>query len=157
MLRSGDDRLAIAVDEVSSNQEVVIKNVGPQVARLAGIAGATMLGNGDIVLIINPVQLITRAPEPPAVFDVAPDARDEAKAAQKRIDHVTELSTSTVPTVMVVDDSLTVRRVTQRLLERRGIRCCWRKTASMRCGSCRTWCPTSCWSTSKCRAWTATT
>jgi chemosensory pili system protein ChpA (sensor histidine kinase/response regulator) len=120
LLRSGDDRLAIAVDEVSSNQEVVVKSVGVQVARLAGILGATILGNGEIVLIINPVQLITRAPEPPAVFDVAPDARDEAKAAQKRIDHVTELSTSTVPTVMVVDDSLTVRRVTQRLLERQG-------------------------------------
>ena len=120
LLRSGDDRLAIAVDEVSSNQEVVVKSVGVQVARLAGILGATILGNGEIVLIINPVQLITRAPEPPAVFDVAPDARDEARAAQKRIDHVTELSTSTVPTVMVVDDSLTVRRVTQRLLERQG-------------------------------------
>jgi len=120
LLRSGDDRLAIAVDEVSSSQEVVVKSVGVQVARLAGILGATILGNGEIVLIINPVQLITRAPEPPAVFDVAPDARDEAKAAQKRIDHVTELSTSTVPTVMVVDDSLTVRRVTQRLLERQG-------------------------------------
>ncbi|HYM47732.1 MAG TPA: Hpt domain-containing protein, partial [Burkholderiaceae bacterium] len=101
LLRSGDDRLAIAVDEVSSNQEVVVKSVGVQVARLAGILGATILGNGEIVLIVNPVQLITRAPEPPAVFDVAPDARDEAKAAQKRIDHVTELSTSTVPTVMV--------------------------------------------------------
>jgi chemosensory pili system protein ChpA (sensor histidine kinase/response regulator) len=120
LLRSGDDRLAIAVDEVSSSQEVVVKSVGVQVARLAGILGATILGNGEIVLIINPVQLITRAPEPPAVFDVAPDARDEAKAAQKRIDHITELSTSTVPTVMVVDDSLTVRRVTQRLLERQG-------------------------------------
>ena len=120
LLRSGDDRLAIAVDEVSSSQEVVVKSVGVQVARLAGILGATILGNGEIVLIVNPVQLITRAPEPPAVFDVAPDARDEAKAAQKRIDHVTELSTSTVPTVMVVDDSLTVRRVTQRLLERQG-------------------------------------
>ena len=120
LLRSGDDRLAIAVDEVSSNQEVVVKSVGVQVARLAGILGATILGNGEIVLIVNPVQLITRAPEPPAVFDVAPDARDEAKAAQKRIDHVTELSTSTVPTIMVVDDSLTVRRVTQRLLERQG-------------------------------------
>jgi len=118
LLKSGDDRLAIAVDEVSSNQEVVVKSVGVQVSRMAGILGATILGNGEIILIVNPVQLIARAPEPPAVFDVAPDARDEAKAAQKRIDHVTELSTSIVPTVMVVDDSLTVRRVTQRLLER---------------------------------------
>ena len=120
LLRSGDDRLAIAVDDVSSNQEVVVKSVGAQVARLAGILGATILGNGEIVLIVNPVQLITRAPEPPAVFDVAPEARAEATAAQGKLAHATELSTQVVPTVMVVDDSLTVRRVTQRLLERQG-------------------------------------
>jgi chemosensory pili system protein ChpA (sensor histidine kinase/response regulator) len=120
LLRSGDDRLAIAVDDVSSNQEVVVKSVGAQVARLAGILGATILGNGEIVLIVNPVQLITRAPEPPAVFDVAPEARAEANAAQGKLAQATELSTQTVPTVMVVDDSLTVRRVTQRLLERQG-------------------------------------
>jgi chemosensory pili system protein ChpA (sensor histidine kinase/response regulator) len=120
LLRSGDDRLAVAVDDVSSNQEVVVKSVGAQVARLAGILGATILGNGDIVLIVNPVQLITRAPEPPAVFDVAPDARAEANAAQGQLQQATELSTQVVPTIMVVDDSLTVRRVTQRLLERQG-------------------------------------
>jgi chemosensory pili system protein ChpA (sensor histidine kinase/response regulator) len=120
LLKSGDDRLAVAVDDVSSNQEVVVKSVGAQVARLAGILGATILGNGDIVLIINPVQLITRAPEPPAVFDVAPEARAEANAAQGQMQQATELSTLVVPTIMVVDDSLTVRRVTQRLLERQG-------------------------------------
>ena len=120
LLRSGDDRLAISVDDVSSNQEVVVKSVGVQVARLAGILGATILGNGEIVLIVNPVQLITRAPEPPAVFDVAPEARAEANAAQSHMQQATELSTQIVPTIMVVDDSLTVRRVTQRLLERQG-------------------------------------
>ncbi|HQR72200.1 MAG TPA: Hpt domain-containing protein [Burkholderiaceae bacterium] len=116
LLKSGDDRMAIAVDDVSSNQEVVVKNVGAQVARLAGILGATILGNGEIVLIINPVQLITRAPEPPAIFEK--ELRAEAKAAPLRTEPVTEIGIATQPTVMVVDDSLTVRRVTQRLLER---------------------------------------
>jgi chemosensory pili system protein ChpA (sensor histidine kinase/response regulator) len=120
LLRSGDDHLAVSVDDVSSNQEVVVKSVGAQVARLAGILGATILGNGEIVLIVNPVQLITRAPEPPAVFDVAPEARAEANDAQSHMQQATELSTQVVPTIMVVDDSLTVRRVTQRLLERQG-------------------------------------
>jgi chemosensory pili system protein ChpA (sensor histidine kinase/response regulator) len=116
LLKSGDDRMAIAVDDVSSNQEVVVKNVGAQVARLAGILGATILGNGEIVLIINPVQLITRAPEPPPIFEE--ELRAEVKAAPTRTEPVTEIGGTTVPTVMVVDDSLTVRRVTQRLLER---------------------------------------
>jgi chemosensory pili system protein ChpA (sensor histidine kinase/response regulator) len=116
LLKSGDDRMAIAVDDVSSNQEVVVKNVGAQVARLAGILGATILGNGEIVLIINPVQLITRAPEPPAIFEE--ELRAEAKAAPTRTEPVNEIGVATQSTVMVVDDSLTVRRVTQRLLER---------------------------------------
>ena len=46
------------------NQEVVVKNIGPQLARVSGIAGATVLGTGEIVLIINPVQLAQRADVP---------------------------------------------------------------------------------------------
>ncbi len=116
LLRSGDDRMAIAVEDVTSNQEVVVKNVGAQVARLAGILGATILGNGEIVLIINPVQLITRAPEPPPIFEE--ELQAETKAAPNRLRPATEIGVAATPTVMVVDDSLTVRRVTQRLLER---------------------------------------
>ncbi len=109
LLRSGEDRLAVVVDDLTSNQEVVVKNVGLQVARLTGVLGATILGSGEIVLIFNPVQLIGRAPEPtPLAAPVAehPDEGEEAEALSA--------------TVMVVDDSLTVRRVTQRLLERNG-------------------------------------
>ena len=109
LLRSGEDRLGIVVDDLTSNQEVVVKNVGPQVARMTGVLGATILGSGEIVLIINPVQLIGRAPEPaalpePAAADSGPGVEAEVLGA----------------TIMVVDDSLTVRRVTQRLLERQG-------------------------------------
>ena len=119
LLKSGDDRMAIAVEDVTSNQEVVVKNVGKQVARLAGILGATILGNGEIVLIINPVQLITRAPEPPPIFEE--ELRAETRAAPTRTEAVTEIGVSAQATVMVVDDSLTVRRVTQRLLERNNL------------------------------------
>jgi chemosensory pili system protein ChpA (sensor histidine kinase/response regulator) len=112
VLRSGDDRLAISVDDVSSSQEVVVKSVGAQVARLAGILGATILGTGEIVLIVNPVQLIVRAPEPPAFVDAALEGLQGLQAG--------EAAPRAVPTIMVVDDSLTVRRVTQRLLERQG-------------------------------------
>jgi chemosensory pili system protein ChpA (sensor histidine kinase/response regulator) len=118
LLKSADDRLAVAVDEVSSNQEVVVKNVGTQVARLAGILGATILGNGEIVLIINPVQLITRAPEPP-VLAAAAEMRGQATDVDGEAPD-DALPMEVVPTIMVVDDSLTVRRVTQRLLERAG-------------------------------------
>ena len=87
-------------------------------SRLAGILGATILGSGEIVLIINPVQLIARAPEPPPIFEQ--ELRAEIKAAPGRTQPVTEVGPAAALTVMVVDDSLTVRRVTQRLLERQG-------------------------------------
>ncbi len=116
VLKSGDDRLAIAVDDVSNNQEIVVKTVGASVSRLAGILGATILGNGEIVLIINPVQLIMRAPEPPTLSD----ARFAPQAGEGGAEGATEIAAATPAQVMVVDDSLTVRRVTQRLLERHG-------------------------------------
>jgi chemosensory pili system protein ChpA (sensor histidine kinase/response regulator) len=105
-LRSGTNAIALHVDEmVGSNQEIVVKAIGPQLQRIAGITGATVLGSGEIVLILNPVQLaLKEVAGAPAVARAAP--KPQAKAAQ--------------PTVMVVDDSLTVRKVTGRLLERQG-------------------------------------
>ncbi|MEC5159649.1 MULTISPECIES: hybrid sensor histidine kinase/response regulator [unclassified Janthinobacterium] len=113
MLRNGNDRLALQVDEVLGNREVVIKNVGPQLARMAGIAGATVLGSGDIVLILNPVALAQHLALHPELRAHHPGA-----AAAGRADGGAPLPRDTL--IMVVDDSLTVRRVTQRLLEREG-------------------------------------
>ena len=118
LLRSGDDRMAVVADEVSTNQEVVVKNVGPQVSRLAGILGATILGNGEIVLILNPVQLIVRAPEPPRLSHTTTAVPQEEGRSPN--DGEVAVTLAAAPLVMVVDDSLTVRRVTQRLLERSG-------------------------------------
>jgi len=115
LLRLGDDRLAICADDLSANQEVVVKNVGPQVARLAGVLGATVLGNGQVVLIVNPVQLIARAPEPPQLDGAGMAAAGEPRGGAAK-------AAAGGATVLVVDDSLTVRRVTQRLLERNGYR-----------------------------------
>jgi chemosensory pili system protein ChpA (sensor histidine kinase/response regulator) len=57
LIKSGEDRMAIMVDHVSGNREVVVKPVGPQLASLAGVVGATLLGDGQIVLILNPLLL----------------------------------------------------------------------------------------------------
>jgi len=108
MLKNGNERLAVRVDEVLGNREVVIKNIGPQLARMVGIAGATVLGSGDIVLILNPVALAQHlAHHPEMQQHYARAAAEGSVPRQGR-------------SIMVVDDSLTVRRVTQRLLEREG-------------------------------------
>lgn len=102
-LRSGSNAIALHVDEIAgSNQEIVVKPIGPQLQRVPGIAGATVLGSGEIALIINPVLLALREAAAPAA---AP-----APATQVPL----------LPVVMVVDDSLTVRKITGRLLAREG-------------------------------------
>ena len=129
ILKSGNDRVAIHVDDILGNREVVVKNIGPQLARMIGIAGATVLGSGEIVLILNPVPLAQRA-----VIEQARAAANSASQTRLPTGAVAEIeqaqplmpSTEVVQglrrqnIVMVVDDSLTVRRVTQRLLSREG-------------------------------------
>ncbi|WP_402719440.1 Hpt domain-containing protein [Janthinobacterium rivuli] len=113
LLRNGNDRLALQVDDVVGNREVVVKHVGPQLARMPGIAGATVLGTGDIVLILNPVALaqhLEHHPELLSQYALASSAQHAASSALE----------APAVRVMVVDDSLTVRRVMQRLFEREG-------------------------------------
>jgi chemosensory pili system protein ChpA (sensor histidine kinase/response regulator) len=103
LLRSGAEAAALLVDEMIGNQEVVVKNLGPQLARVPGISSITVLGSGETVLILNPVPLLRR-PRPAPQAEIGP-----APAVQ-----------AVRPRVMVVDDSLTVRKITGRLLEREG-------------------------------------
>ncbi|HEY5994556.1 MAG TPA: Hpt domain-containing protein [Gallionellaceae bacterium] len=112
LLQSAEQRVALLVDELLGNQEAVVKNIGPQLSRMPGIAGATVLGNGSVVLILNPVALtqptiVVRKEAVPAAEPVKP-----VEAPPQPL--------QTVPLIMVVDDSLTVRKVTSRMLARAG-------------------------------------
>jgi chemosensory pili system protein ChpA (sensor histidine kinase/response regulator) len=108
-LRTGVNVVAIQLEEVIGSQEIVVKNTGPLLARVAGITGATVLGTGEIVLIINPLILSGREP-------VATGRR----AATLHVATQLEPAAPAVPTIMIVDDSLTVRKITGRLLAREG-------------------------------------
>ena len=117
VIRSAQQRIVVHVDEVLGNQEVVVKNLGPQLSHLPGLAGMTLLASGLPALIYNPVALATLYGQAARAATVAAlnapasaePSHDEAEAAAR-------------PLVLVVDDSLTVRRVTQRLLAREGYR-----------------------------------
>jgi chemosensory pili system protein ChpA (sensor histidine kinase/response regulator) len=103
LLRSGTYRTALHVDEIIGNQEVVMKQIGTQLARVPGMIGATVLGDGVIVLVINPVQLANREALSIGAIKVttfAPVVEQVKKIA------------------LVVDDSLTMRKVLSRVLER---------------------------------------
>ena len=69
------------------NQEIVVKNIGPQLARVSGISGATVLGTGEIVLIIHPVQLAQRADIPTFDPERRSEGRDSRRASEARPVH----------------------------------------------------------------------
>ncbi|HEX6528523.1 MAG TPA: response regulator, partial [Burkholderiales bacterium] len=108
LLRSGVQRIAVHVDELIGNQEIVVKAIGAQLGRVPGMTGATVLADGRIALIMNPVQLALR--------------QRAVSPAVPRILQTTDVKAALAPVVMVVDDSLTVRKITGRLLEREGYR-----------------------------------
>lgn len=124
VFRSAGQRLAVHIDEVLGNREVVVKNLGPQLARLPGLAGMSVLASGAVVLIYNPVALGTvygervRAMAQAATLEAAQAAEDGSTLAVAPL----PVAVARLPLVMVVDDSITVRRVTQRLLKREGYR-----------------------------------
>ncbi|MBH1964968.1 MAG: Hpt domain-containing protein [Comamonadaceae bacterium] len=120
ILRSAEQRIALHVDEVLNNQEVVVKNLGPQLSRLPGLVAITALASGSVVLIYNPVALATVYGDQARALtasteDVHPAGGGvDASADRDRREEA--------PLVLVVDDSITVRRVTQRMLLREGYR-----------------------------------
>jgi chemosensory pili system protein ChpA (sensor histidine kinase/response regulator) len=103
LLASGNQRVALHVDELLHNQEVAVKDIGPQLAAIPGVAGATISSRGDIVFILNPLELARRENL---------GSEDHTLVSIPGID-------DTAP-IMVVDDSITVRKVTSRLLSRAG-------------------------------------
>jgi len=115
IIRSAAQRIAVHIDEVLGNQEVVVKNLGPQLARLPGLAGMTLLPSGAPTLIYNPVALATLYGESAWSMTRAALSTPDMPVAEAAVEPL-------APLVLVVDDSLTVRRVTQRLLMREGYR-----------------------------------
>jgi len=104
LVRAGEHSTGLVADELIGSREIVVKSVGPQISSIRGISGATILGDGRIVVILDIGALVRaewRGRAPPTVLREKGDRRTF---------------------VLVVDDSITVRRVTQRLLERNGMR-----------------------------------
>ncbi|RZU46995.1 chemosensory pili system protein ChpA (sensor histidine kinase/response regulator) [Fluviicoccus keumensis] len=108
LVRGGDQRVSIQVDQLIGSREIVVKSVGAQLASVAGISGATILGDGSVVIILDVLAMLRAA---------AISKPLQQKADADVVEAVVEKATRTV---MVVDDSVTVRKVTSRLLERHG-------------------------------------
>ncbi|MFO1401091.1 MAG: response regulator [Steroidobacteraceae bacterium] len=104
LVRAGEHSTGLVADELIGSREIVVKPVGPQISSIRGISGATLLGDGRVVIILDIVALVRAEWRGRAAPTVARERADRRTFA------------------LVVDDSITVRRVTQRLLERNGMR-----------------------------------
>ena len=107
LVRSGDQRIALQVEGLLGSREVVVKSVGPQISKARGISGATILGDGRVVLILDV----------PALVRMGIGLR-LAYSAETAVEEAPEVEEKRPITVMVVDDSITIRKVTARMLER---------------------------------------
>ena len=123
VFRSAGQRLALHVDEILGNREVVVKNLGPQLAQLPGLAGVSVLASGAVALIYNPVALAAVYGEQARALHRSATVAAQSGAGQADANLLSKVSAvNQVPLILVVDDSITVRRVTQRLLKREGYR-----------------------------------
>ena len=104
LVKAGEYSAALLMDEMLASREIVVKSVGPQLASIRGIAGATILGDGRIVLILDIAALVRTGAPVVELKNAAPTPADDR------------------PLALVVDDSITVRRVTERVLQRSGMR-----------------------------------
>ncbi len=121
---NADRRIALVVDELVGQQEIVVKQLGRHLQSVAGVAGATILGNGQVVLILNVLDLIGDRRIRPTGAHPATLARSPEFAAVPQPQPLRPLGAARGvegPRVaMIVDDSLSVRRVLTRTLERDG-------------------------------------
>ncbi len=104
LVRAGEYSAALLTDEMLASREIVVKTVGPQLAGIRGISGATILGDGRIVLILDINALVRTGAPVVEIAKAAPTPTDDR------------------PLALVVDDSITVRRVTEKFLQRNGMR-----------------------------------
>lgn len=101
IINLGGQRIGLMVDELMYEQEVVIKTIGPHFKEIRNIAGATVLSSGEVVLILNPADLLTAASSAGTVKSRERMARPEP-SRQKRI--------------LIVDDSATTRGLEKTIL-----------------------------------------
>ncbi|AVD85156.1 hybrid sensor histidine kinase/response regulator [Pseudomonas sp. SWI6] len=111
LVHSQEQSFAIQVDSLSPSREIVVKSLGPQFAAVAGLSGATLLGDGRVVLILDLLGQLRGQQRRLARLPGGSDAQRQAFGPAPR----------RALLVMVVDDSVTVRKVTSRLLERHGM------------------------------------
>jgi len=104
LLSQGGERLAVTVDALVDEQEVVLKPLGPLLRRVRNVSGATILGTGEVCMVLNPSDLFKTVRKRTPTH---PQQRQATEAEHKRV-------------VLLADDSITTRVQEKRILEGAG-------------------------------------
>ena len=112
LLVRGQVPFALQADALLGSREIVVKSLGPQFAGVRGISGGTILGDGSVVIILD---------LPAMIRTYTSLEYQQAKALDNKAAEARHEQERRLPKVLVVDDSVTVRKVTTRLLERHGM------------------------------------
>ena len=106
LLDIGAQYIAMTIDELLGEREIVVKNLGTHLRRVPGIAGATLLGDGSVVLILNPLDLATLQSQNKGIVRTL--AEQEKAPAEKML------------SVLIVDDSVSVRMIMTNFIKSSG-------------------------------------
>jgi chemosensory pili system protein ChpA (sensor histidine kinase/response regulator) len=104
--QAGDSQVAFVVDQLLGGREVVVKPLGSHLRRVQGVIGCTVMGDGSVVLILNPRELA----RPGHQHMTAQQATVKPQSTQS----------SEVFEVLIVDDSFSVRQVVSNLIKSAG-------------------------------------
>ncbi len=115
LVEADNHRYAVHVDAIEGHQEIIIKGLGAQFSNVPGVAGATILASGKVVVILDLPALLRSMGE--RLILEGPEQEDTLLGVDSLERGVADVETKTI---MVVDDSVTVRKVTSRVLEREG-------------------------------------
>jgi chemosensory pili system protein ChpA (sensor histidine kinase/response regulator) len=118
MVRAGDLRAAIRIDTVIGSREIVVKPVGPQISNVPGMFGATIMGDGSVMLILDLAPLVRHFVASRAAAALALTTEQESGVVAPAEPAQPAPAERGPSLVMVVDDSITMRKVTTRVLER---------------------------------------
>lgn len=117
VVEAGDRRIGFYVDQILDEEEVLVKELGKQLPRVRNISGASILGSGEVVLILNPVDLVKSAMVTAGQAPSHASGKKDKKTAKKK-----KAKKQTTKSILVVEDSITSRMLLKNILESSGYR-----------------------------------
>jgi len=107
IINSSQKKIAFIVDEILGEQEGIVKDLGSQLAHVNNIAGATILGNGKVVAILHPSELIDSAMNSNVSFENSLEKTISSKETEQK-------------SILVAEDSITIRTLLRNFIESAG-------------------------------------